>query len=85
MAQQASNLLNKIFQTSNMSLFLNEYEKYSKEFDNTLEIYLQMAEGDVQAERFDGCYSVDFFLEYTRPFITKKSKVLFCILYSLKF
>lgn len=76
MAQLADSLLNKIFQTSNISLFLNEYEKYSKEFGKTLESYLQLAEGQVENDELtEESYSVDFFYEYMRPFVTKKPRV----------
>lgn len=75
-------LLENIFRSGDINLFLKEYEKNTDQFSDTLEQYIQISEQDgyhgyKNPDLSDDTYSVDCFFEYIKPFITKKSKVNF--------
>lgn len=80
----ANKLLAKVFQSSSFYLFLKEYETISAQFEATLETNLQLNEENRSAESIkigvncdltEESYSIDYFYEYIKPFVIKKSKV----------
>ena len=79
LANMADFLLRKIFQSSNVHLFLSEYQQKSDEFEKKLTVLIQSDNENDILEKNDflnDSYTIDYFNEFTRPFLTKKSKVI---------
>ena len=83
-ASLADILLNKIFQSASSFQFLQEYHSLAEEFDKKLEKNLQIHQNEkkihntamkLNTELNEESYTIDYFLEYIKPFASKKVKV----------